>query len=137
MANQELRVLHVEDDFADAMLVQNAICESGDYGIAIEVVGTLKAAKRKLAKETYDLILLDLRLPDSIHPADTLETTQSCCGDIPLLVLSGSISTDDAYLPDDIARLDKNKGLMAHRDNKSVDLASYIRETAATGIQMI
>ena len=30
MVNQTLRVLHVEDDFADAMLVQHAVCEAGD-----------------------------------------------------------------------------------------------------------
>ena len=34
MAGQALKVLHVEDDFADAMLVQHAVCEAGDFDIA-------------------------------------------------------------------------------------------------------
>ena len=88
MAGQALKVLHVEDDFADAMLVQHAVCEAGDFDIAFEVAGTLKDAKRKLSREQYDLVLLDLRLPDSVHPIDTLETAQGCIGETPLLVLS-------------------------------------------------
>ena len=41
MSNQALRVLHVEDDFADAMLVQHAVCEAGDLEISFEVARTL------------------------------------------------------------------------------------------------
>ena len=43
MSGQALSVLHVEDDFADAMLVQHAVCEAGDLDIEFEVARTLKA----------------------------------------------------------------------------------------------
>jgi len=130
MADQTLRVLHVEDDFADALLVQNAICEAGDFGIEIEVTGTLKEAKRKLAKETFDLILLDLRLPDSLSPADTYETTRSCCGETPMLVLSGSVINDNDHIPDDVVTLDKNTSFSSKRGQLPTEIANIIRETA-------
>ena len=130
MSDQTLRVLHVEDDFADAMLVQSAICESGDFGIEIEVTGTLKDAKRKLAKETFDLILLDLRLPDSVSPADTYETTRSCCGETPMLVLSGSIYNDTDHIPDHVVSLDKNTCFKSRRGELPTGIANIIRETA-------
>jgi CheY-like chemotaxis protein len=126
---QQLRVLHVEDDFADAMLVQHAVCESGDFDIAFEVVGTLKAAKRRLAREAFDLVLLDLRLPDSVDPVDTLESTQSCCGETPVLVLSGSMTVDRKHLPLGVAQLDKNKSFQ-NKPNGTARLAHEIREAA-------
>jgi len=130
MSDQTLRVLHVEDDFADAMLVQHAVCEAGDFGIEIEVAGTLKDAKRKLIRETFDLIMLDLRLPDSTSPADTYETTKSMCGDTPMMVLSGSVRNDRDQIPDDVVSLDKNASFKGKNGKLPVELASIIRETA-------
>lgn len=138
MGVQALKVLHVEDDFADAMLVQHAVCEAGDYEIEFEVVGTLKDAKRKLARDAFDLILLDLRLPDSVDPEDTFVTARDSAGDTPLLVLSGSMSVDDKFIPGDVARLDKNQGFRAPKGEAPVHLANIIREAAEnTDIQAI
>ncbi|WP_291845545.1 response regulator [Maricaulis sp.] len=130
MSNHALRVLHVEDDFADAMLVQHAVCEAGDLDIEFEVARTLKDAKRCLARSEYDLILLDLRLPDSIHPTDTLETAQACAGDTPLMILSGSMIIDEDHLPDSIARMDKNSSFRNHKGEMPLHIAHMIREAA-------
>ena len=128
MSDRALKVLHVEADFADAMLVQHAVCESGDLDISFEVARTLKDAKRLLGRNEYDLVLLDLRLPDSIHPGDTLETAQCHAGDTPILVLSGSMSVDAKRLPDDIACLDKNESFRQRAGEVPVHLAHRIRE---------
>ena len=133
MSDGALKILHVEDDFADAILVQNAVCEAGDFDIEFEVVRTLKEAKRKLANGEYDLILLDLRLPDSVHPSETLEVTRSNCGDTPLLVLSGSTSVDNTHLPEDVARLDKNESFASPDGKPPVHLAGLIRDAAQSG----
>ncbi|WP_323760628.1 response regulator [Maricaulis sp.] len=130
MSNQALRVLHVEDDFADAMLVQHAVCEAGDLDISFEVARTLKDAKRCLARAQYDLILLDLRLPDSVHPTETLETAQSCAGETPLMILSGSMTVDADHLPDTIARMDKNSSFRNHKGEMPTQLAHMLREAA-------
>lgn len=130
MANHPLRVLHVEDDFADAMLVHHAVCEAGDYDIDFEVVGTLKDAKKKLSRDDFDLVLLDLRLPDSVHPVETLETTRSCCGETPVMVLSGSMSVDGNHMPADVRALDKNKSFRSQQGEMATHLARCIREAA-------
>lgn len=131
MTGTALTVLHVEDDFADAMLVQHAVCEAGDLDIAFEVARTLKDAKRLLQRRHYDLVLLDLRLPDSIHPQDTLDTARRHAGDTPALILSGSMTVDASRLPDDVARLDKNESFRAAQGEVPVHLAHRIREAAA------
>jgi len=55
-----VRVLHVEDD-ADVREVTRAI-----LGENVEVVpaATLEEAREKLAKQSFDLVLLDIALPD-------------------------------------------------------------------------
>lgn len=133
MANQALHVLHVEDDFADAMLVQNAVCEAGDFDISFEVVRTLREAKLRMQSGEFDLILLDLRLPDSVHPTETLEIARDSAGDTPLLVLSGSMAVDRAYLGEDTASLDKNVSFKTNRGRASINLAQAIRTAADTG----
>lgn len=130
MAHHPLRVLHVEDDFADAMLVHHAVCEAGDFDIDFEVVRTLRDAKKRLSRGEFDLVLLDLRLPDSLHPAETLETTRSCCGKTPVMVLSGSMSVDAGYMPTDIRALDKNESFKTERGEPPTHLARCIREAA-------
>jgi CheY-like chemotaxis protein len=132
MANQALRVLHVEDDFADALLVQHAVCEAGDFGISFEVVRTLREAKLRMQAGGFDLILLDLRLPDSVHPTETLEVARNCAGDTRLLVLSGSMSVDKDHLGDEIASLDKNASFKVERGRLPVNMAQVIRNAVGT-----
>jgi len=132
MANQALHVLHVEDDFADAMLVQHAVCEAGDFDISFEVVRTLREAKQRMQAGGFDLILLDLRLPDSVHPTETLEVARSTAGDTPVLVLSGSMAVDRDHLDGEIASLDKNASFKAEGGRKGLNIAQSIRNAVGT-----
>lgn len=127
-----LNVLHVEDDFADALLVQNTVFESGDYDIGFEVVRDLREARRKLKNKNYDLVLLDLRLPDSVNPDDTLTTMQSLCPATPIVVLSGSVRVDNGTVPEGINRLDKNEYLCGRAAAGSKPLAQVLRLSAAS-----
>lgn len=127
-----MNVLHVEDDFADALLVQNTVFESGDYDIGFEVVRDLREARRKLKNKNYDLILLDLRLPDSINPDDTLTTMQSLCPATPIVVLSGSVRVDSNTVPEGINRLDKNEYLCGRAAKGGKPLAQVLRLSAAS-----
>ncbi|WP_417467831.1 response regulator [Maricaulis sp.] len=132
MANQALHVLHVEDDFADAMLVQQAVCEAGDFDISFEVVRTLREAKQRMQAGGFDLILLDLRLPDSVHPTETLEVARSTAGNTPVLVLSGSMAVDRNHLGGEIASLDKNASFKSERGRKGINIAQSIRNAVDT-----
>lgn len=125
-----LRVLHVEDDFADALLVQNAVCESGDFDIGFEVARDLRDARKKLKRQSYDLVLLDLRLPDSINPEDTLTTMQGLCPDTPIVILSGSVRVDRTTIPDGVPLLDKNEHLSGRHMPDARPLAEILRFSA-------
>lgn len=104
-----MRVLHVEDDFADAMLLQHALCEAGRYDLELMVVRTLKEARRKLSRGGFDLIVLDLRLPDSISPEETLRIAREEAGDTPVVVLTGSAGIDREAIAEHVPCLDKNE----------------------------
>ncbi|WP_420434791.1 response regulator [Hyphobacterium sp.] len=125
-----LKVLHVEDDFADALLVQNTVFESGDFEIGFEVARDLQEAKRKLGAQDYDLVLLDLRLPDSVNPEDTLSTMQQLCPITPIVVLSGSVRVDRYTLPEGIQILDKNEHLTGRKTESTKPLAQILRLSA-------
>lgn len=126
-----LNVLHVEDDFADALLVQNNVFESGDYDIGFEVVRDLRDARRKLKNKRYDLVLLDLRLPDSINPDDTLTTMQGLCPSTPIVVLSGSMRVDSGAISSEVNQLDKNEYLCGRTAGQQQSLAQILRMSAS------
>ena len=107
--SKTLDLLYVEDDFADAMLLQHAIHEAGAFDLNLESVRSLSDAKVKLAHRAYDLIVLDLRLPDSVSPAQTMTQVRNWAKDTPIVVLTGSAKVDTDALGDDVMVLDKNE----------------------------
>ena len=54
------RILHLEDDQGVIQIVSSLVAETGD----VVAAKTLKEAKILLERETFDLVLLDLMLPD-------------------------------------------------------------------------
>ena len=59
-----IRVLLIEDNPGDVRLLTEALRDAGAYGVAVEHVGTLRAALDKLRDSEYEVVLLDLSLPD-------------------------------------------------------------------------
>jgi len=64
MTAPRLRVLLVEDDEADAFLVQELLDEA-NAPVTLTVAPTLSAAERGLTQDQVDCVLLDLGLPDT------------------------------------------------------------------------
>ena len=79
------RVLLVEDNPGDVLLIREGLRDSGQF--EIQHVGDLAAAFEQLSSDPFDAILLDLNLPDS-HGLDTLAEVVSRTR-IPVLVLTG------------------------------------------------
>ncbi len=75
------RVLHVEDDLDIVQMTEALV----DGDVAYEHVATLAGARRLLAAERYDLVLLDLALPDG-SGVDLLAELK---GKVPVVVFSG------------------------------------------------
>ncbi|MDA8203756.1 MAG: ATP-binding protein [Chloroflexi bacterium] len=85
------RILLVEDNPGDAVLIDEALCDGLD--VTVERAGWLEDALGCLATRTYDAVLLDLGLPDS-EGIGTLSAVLARTR-TPVVVLTG---TDDESL---------------------------------------
>ena len=87
--NSEItRVLLVEDDPGNALLVKLALSASSCFAFEIEVVECLSTAIERLRDDSFDVILLDLGLPDS-RGLDTVSKVHAENQEIPIVVLTG------------------------------------------------
>lgn len=82
-----MNILHVEDNQGDIVMVATLVSETMEE-VDIMSVRTLNKAKIELSGIKYDIVLLDLFLPDSNDPASTLGTIVAWAT-CPILVLSG------------------------------------------------
>jgi len=83
----EICVLIVEDDAGFAYLVREYLERTGKQFIT-ERAETLAEALEELEEHEFDVILLDLSLPDSRGAATVASIIDSGCG-VPVIVLSG------------------------------------------------
>jgi signal transduction histidine kinase len=83
-----LRILLVEDSPADARLTSELLRDAGTLEFELEGAGTLDGALSTLANSSFDVILLDLSLPDA-HGLETVARLRERCPLVPLVVLSG------------------------------------------------
>jgi two-component system cell cycle response regulator len=81
-------VLFIEDNAGDVRVVEEALKESARVRFHLERVDRLVHALARLAKEAYDIILLDLTLPDS-WGLDTFLKVREAAPHTPVMVLTG------------------------------------------------
>jgi len=91
MAGSKIRVLLVEDNPDDVLLVQEMMKAESATQYEFSAERTLRGAQERLHKETFDLMLLDLNLPDSCGLA-TMKSLQGSVSDLAIVVITG---TDD------------------------------------------
>jgi diguanylate cyclase (GGDEF)-like protein/PAS domain S-box-containing protein len=84
----ELSVLLVEDNPADARLVEEHLRSAPDFPTRVRWVRRLEEGLAVLEAEPADVVLLDLNLPDS-EGVETVRRLVEVGGDVPLLVLTG------------------------------------------------
>ena len=86
-----LNILHIEDDHADAQLVEAMLREgSGNTELSIKHIETFQDAINELSQnDKYNLILLDLTLGD-ISGIRNVEIINELCPRKPIIVLTGS-----------------------------------------------
>lgn len=95
-SRDEAQVLLIEDDPADQMRVARAVSRTSHGQYAIEVVTRLADALDRLDKKAYDLILVDLSLPDA-RGLTSVAMVQAAAPNVPMLVLSGTNAEALAY----------------------------------------
>lgn len=96
MVEEPYKVLLVEDNPGDARLVEIALSEPGPVHFRLERVGLLSAALRRLEKEEFDVVLLDLSLPDS-QGLETVLAVRKQSPQVPVVVLTG-LDDEQSYV---------------------------------------
>ncbi len=83
-----MKALLIEDNPADARLIREMLKEHMASTIEVRHVTRLDTALECLCEETFDVLLLDLGLPDS-QGMETLVVTHKAWGCLPIVVLTG------------------------------------------------
>jgi PAS domain S-box-containing protein len=87
-AGNSLQILLVEDNSTDALLIEEYLVEAGAPGFTSTCVSRLDGALESLRDHRFDLVLLDLGLPDS-RGLETFARMQLEYPTVPILILSG------------------------------------------------
>ena len=89
MSIKRIRLLLIEDDMGDRRLLQvflRQLCETLEF--TVFTAETLAEGLDALKRESLDLVLLDLNLPDS-HGLGTVDTICAAHAHLPVVVLTG------------------------------------------------
>ncbi len=82
-------ILLIEDNIGDARIISELLRDVKDFNFSLTHVQTLNEGLLLLEKSTYDVILLDLGLPDSIG-YETISKAREKAQNIPIVILTGS-----------------------------------------------
>ncbi len=88
MEHNTIKVLLVEDNIDDAELLDEHISDIDSVNISLKHVERINDALHAMEEDLFDVILLDLSLPDS-HGLETLHKIHSQSKEIPIVVLTG------------------------------------------------
>ena len=120
------RVLLVEDNLADARLTRELMVEAG--GFEVRWASRLAPALESLAREPFDVVLLDLLLPDGIG-MEVVERVRAAAPETPVVVLSG-LGEDDLAL----ARRAVLRGAQDYLPKSALD-GNLLKRTVSTAIE--
>lgn len=87
------RILLIEDSLGDAAILKEYLSENKKEDYVVHQTIKLSSGIEKLKSNNYDLLLLDLRLPDS-SGLETIQSITPYCEKIPIIVFSGSDDED-------------------------------------------
>jgi diguanylate cyclase (GGDEF)-like protein len=91
----DMRVLLVEDDSDDAAMLGGLLSRQRTRSVDVTHVTCIADAAAELRASRYDVVLLDLQLPDATG-ADSVERIQEADSNVPIVVMSGQGDEDYA-----------------------------------------
>ena len=90
-----IRLLLVEDNQQDAEFIAMMLHRSQEISIRVDRASTLAEAMASLGQERYDIVLLDLGLPDSVG-TESVSRIRDLVPYVPVVVLTGDDRGDTA-----------------------------------------
>lgn len=89
---RKIRVLYIEDDRADQYIVQHILDRSREIEVDLVVEMLLSAGLERLANESFEVVILDLDLPDSSYwsPEQALKEMLLLVPETPVIVVSNN-----------------------------------------------
>ena len=92
MARQKIRVLYIEDDVGHQHLVRRILEQTDDLLVELVTEVLLSCGLERLGGEAFDVVVLDLGLPDSVYmsPARALKQMLLLVPETPVIVASGN-----------------------------------------------
>jgi two-component system cell cycle response regulator len=91
----DIKALVIEDNPGDARLVEEALTAEPCSAITVETCGRLDAGLARASMKQFDVLILDLSLPDS-SGYETFRKARSELPDCPIVVLTGASDQDMA-----------------------------------------
>ncbi|MBN2534891.1 MAG: SpoIIE family protein phosphatase [Spirochaetales bacterium] len=88
METQSIKILLVEDNLGDARLIREALSETEKLDPTIEHVTRMKDLEKCVSRTKYDLIILDLTLPDAAG-IGTVRRASEIASESAIIVLTG------------------------------------------------
>lgn len=85
---ENIKILLIEDNPGDSFLVEEYLNELVNFSYKLKIVETLTEALIIIKKQFFDIILLDLELPDS-NGVNTFVSVQNINPLIPIIILTG------------------------------------------------
>lgn len=92
MASEPITVLFIEDDEDDYILTSQLLKEA-EQSFEIEWQQTLASGIQAVAEKAFDVVILDLTLPDSTG-RDTFTTMREKAPDLPIILMTGLEDND-------------------------------------------
>ncbi len=92
--NDEIKLLIIDDDEVDAMVLQRYIHRSKTYNLACDYVSSLDEAMELLKANNYGLILLDNRLDMCTTAKEVLKAFQDSHITTPVIVTTGQVDEE-------------------------------------------
>jgi signal transduction histidine kinase/DNA-binding response OmpR family regulator len=92
---EPVKLLLIEDNIADARFIEILLREITYQRYDIQKSQTFREGKDLLSKEVFDLLVLDLSLPDSVG-LETIQNANKVAPELPIIVLTGRSDEDFA-----------------------------------------
>jgi len=92
--NAAVRILHLEDDPADARLIHEQLRKSG-LDVTVTVAGTREAFEALLSRGDFDVVLSDYHVP-RFNGLEALELARSAIAQVPFILVTGALGDERA-----------------------------------------